>query len=186
MSESIRSFLAIDVDKRLLKKINDVEDDFKQIDANVKYVNIKNMHLTLKFFGNIDLNMADKISQSVKKVLSNHKPFDIHIKGSGAFPNMSRIKVLWIGLEENPELIKLQKDLDSEFNKLGFDLERNYKSHLTIGRMKNAKNKNLVKDKLKEYKNHDIGQMTVSKISLKKSTLTPQGPIYEDIEVFEL
>ena len=72
MSESIRSFLAIDVDKRLLKKINDVEDDFKQIDANVKYVNIKNMHLTLKFFGNIDLNMADKISQSVKKVLSNH------------------------------------------------------------------------------------------------------------------
>ncbi len=61
MSESIRSFLAIDIDADLLDKIKTVEDEFKKIDANIKYVNIENMHLTLKFFGNIDLNMIDKI-----------------------------------------------------------------------------------------------------------------------------
>ncbi|WP_295722626.1 RNA 2',3'-cyclic phosphodiesterase [uncultured Methanobrevibacter sp.] len=186
MSESIRSFLAIDINAELLEKIKNVEDEFKQIDANIKYVNMKNMHLTLKFFGNIDLNMVDEISVKVKEVLNKYQPFDIYIKGSGAFPNAKRIKVIWIGLEEEQTLKKLQKDLDGEFNKLGFDLEKNYKSHLTIGRMKNAKNKNLIQEKLQDFKDYDIGNMTVSKIALKKSTLTPQGPIYEDIEVFEL
>ena len=186
MSESIRSFLAIDIDADLLDKIKTVEDEFKKIDANIKYVNIENMHLTLKFFGNIDLNMIDKIQCSVKKVINEHKPFKINIKGSGAFPNTKQIKVIWIGLEENKDLIKLQKNLDNEFNKLGFNLERNYKSHLTIGRMKNGKNKNLIQDKIKEYEDYTIGSMTVKKIALKKSTLTPQGPIYENIEVFKL
>ena len=186
MSESIRSFLAIDIDADLLDKIKTVEDEFKKIDANIKYVNIENMHLTLKFFGNIDLNRIDKISCSVKKVINEHKPFKINIKGSGAFPNTKQIKVIWIGLEENNDFITLQKNLDNEFNKLGFNLERNYKSHLTIGRMKNGKNKNLIQDKIKEYEDYNIGSMTVKKIALKKSTLTPQGPIYENIEVFKL
>lgn len=186
MSNEIRSFLAIEVDSNLLKRINTIEDDFKQIDANIKYVPCKNMHFTLKFFGNIDFDMLDKISKSIEKVIKNHKPFKLNIKGSGAFPNENRIKVIWIGIEENLELIKLQKELDKEFNKLGFKLERNYISHLTIGRMKSGKNKKEVQEKIKKYKNQEIGEMTVSKIYLKKSTLTPKGPIYENIKEFTL
>lgn len=186
MSDNIRSFLAIEVDKNLLNKINTIEDDFKQIDANIKYVPSKNMHFTLKFFGNIDLEMIDRISKSIEKVIKNYKPFELKIKGSGAFPNEKRIKVIWIGIEENPELKSLQKELDHEFNKLGFNLERNYISHLTIGRMKSGRNKNQVQNKIRKYRDYEIGDMCVRKIYLKKSTLTPNGPIYENIKEFNL
>ena len=186
MSDNIRSFLAIEVDKNLLNKINTIEDDFKQIDANIKYVPSKNMHFTLKFFGNIDLEMIDKISKSIEKVIKNYEPFGLKIKGSGAFPNEKRIKVIWIGIEENPELKSLQKELDHEFNKLGFNLERNYISHLTIGRMKSGRNKNQVQNKIKKYRDYEIGDMCVRKIYLKKSTLTPNGPIYDNIIEFNL
>ena len=182
----IRSFLAIEVENVLLDKIYDIEKDFKSIDANIKYVSTNNMHFTLKFFGNIDEGMIDKISYSIEKVLENYKPFEIDICGSGAFPNENRIKVIWIGIKNNSNLKSLQKDLDVSFNRLGFELERNYVSHLTIGRMKNAKNKDLVQDKIEKYHNYEIGKMTVSSIVLKKSTLTPKGPIYENIKEFAL
>ncbi|MBR5504378.1 MAG: RNA 2',3'-cyclic phosphodiesterase, partial [Methanobrevibacter sp.] len=78
------------------------------------------------------------------------------------------------------------KDLDKEFKKLGFKKERNYISHLTIGRVKSPKNKNEIKDVINQNRNIKIGAMTVNRICLKKSTLTPQGPIYENIRVFDL
>lgn len=186
MSDKIRSFLAIEIDDELLNKINSIEDDFKTVDANIKYVPAVNIHITLKFFGNIDSNMIDKIINSVEKVTKNHKPFNINIKGSGAFPNENRIKVIWIGLTENKYLKSLQKDLDNEFSKLGFDLEKNYQSHLTIGRMRNARNKRNIQDKIEYYHDFEVGEMNVSHIVLKKSTLTSSGPIYENIKVFNL
>ena len=165
-SETIRSFLAID--------------------ANIKYVNSRNMHFTLKFFGNIDLDMAEDIGSAVEKVIKNYSSFDLNIRNCGCFPNKKVIKVLWLGLEEGSPIINLQKDLDKEFGKLGFKKERNFISHLTIGRVKSPKNKKEIRETIDKLENIEIGQMRVSKISLKKSTLTPQGPIYEDIKVFEL
>jgi 2'-5' RNA ligase len=76
--------------------------------------------------------------------------------------------------------------LDKEFARLGFDEDRKFSTHLTIGRMKSAKNKNKVKQVIEEFENIEIGEMEVSRISLKKSTLTPAGPIYDDIRIFEL
>jgi 2'-5' RNA ligase len=89
-------------------------------------------------------------------------------------------------LDEGSPIKDLQKDLDKEFRKLGFKKEKNFISHLTIGRVKSPKNKQEIRKTIEKLENIEIGQMTVSKICLKKSTLTPQGPIYEDIKVFEL
>jgi 2'-5' RNA ligase len=69
---------------------------------------------------------------------------------------------------------------------LGFDKDRKFSTHLTIGRMKSAKNKNKVKETIEEFEDVEIGEMEVDRIILKKSTLTPQGPIYEDLTIFEL
>ena len=80
----------------------------------------------------------------------------------------------------------MHDELDKEFVKLGFDKDRKFSTHLTIGRMKSAKGKNKVKSTIDEFSDVDIGEMEVDKIILKKSTLTPQGPIYEDIRIFEL
>ena len=163
-SKTIRSFLAIDLAEDLKPEIADVQKEFKKTGANIKYVPSQNMHFTLKFFGNIDENMVEEISEAVEKVIRNYSAFDLSIGGCGSFP----------------------KDLDMEFKKLGFKKERNYISHLTIGRPRNGKNKKQMKDTINSLKDLKIGTMTVSKISLKKSTLTPQGPIYEDIKVFNL
>ncbi len=184
--KTIRSFLAIELDKELVPKILDVQKNFKKTNANIKYVPSQNMHFTLKFFGNIDWDMVEDISSAVDKVLKKYSSFDLNIKNCGCFPNKKVIKVLWLGLEEGSPIKDLQKDLDKEFRKLGFKKERNFISHLTIGRVKSPKNKKEIRKAIEKLEEIEIGQMTVSRICLKKSTLTPQGPIYEDIKVFEL
>ena len=185
-SETIRSFLAIEIDQKLVPKILDVQKEFKKTNTNIKYVPSKNMHFTLKFFGNIDFDMVEDISDAVNKVIKNFSSFDLNIKNCGCFPNKNVIKVLWLGLDEGSPIINLQKDLDKEFKKLGFKKERNFISHLTIGRVKSPKNKKELRNTIEKFEDIEIGKMNVSKICLKKSTLTPHGPIYENIKVFEL
>lgn len=182
----LRAFLAIDIDEDLKAKIYKVIKEFKQIDANIKYVDLENLHLTLKFFGDIDTEGIDLLSSKISNVVNDFDSFKIKIKGCGAFPNTKRIKVIWLGLEDDEIVKKLHDELDKEFVKLGFDKDKKFSSHLTIGRMKSAKGKNKVKSTIEEFSDVEIGEMSVEKIILKKSTLTPQGPIYEDLEIFEL
>ena len=182
----IRAFLAIDLNDDLKPKINKIIREFKQIDANIKYVELQNLHFTLKFFGDIDTEGIDLISDKVEKVINDFEPFNIKIKGCGAFPNKNRIKVIWVGLDDDEILKDLHDKLDKEFNSIGFDLDKKFSSHLTIGRMMSAKGKDKVKETLEKYENIDIGSMEVTGIVLKKSTLTPNGPIYEDLIEFRL
>ena len=182
----IRAFLAIDLDDDLKPKINKIIREFKKIDTNIKYVDLQNLHFTLKFFGDIDTEGIDLIASKVEKVIEDFGPFEIKIKGCGAFPNKNRIKVIWVGLDEDEILKDLHDKLDKQFNTIGFDLDRKFSSHLTIGRMKSAKGKDKVKKTIEEYSDIDIGSMEVSAIKLKKSTLTPGGPIYDDLIEFRL
>ena len=187
MSNSeLRAFLAIDIDKKLTQKIEDLQKEFKKVNANMKYVEIENIHFTLKFFGNINEKMIDDISVATENLLKKYEPINIAIEGTGSFPNENHIKVIWLGIEENPVLIDLMKKLDVEFKKLGFKKERNYSPHLTIARMKSPKNKNEVRKKIATFNDIKIGKMNISEISLKKSELTPKGPIYSNIKTFKL
>ena len=185
MSE-IRAFLAIDLDDDLKPKINKIIKEFKQIDTKIKYVELTNLHLTLKFFGDIDKNGLKLLEDAIANVVSEFEPFKINISGCGSFPNNNHIKVIWVGIEDDSILKDLHDKLDKEFARIGFDKDRKFSTHLTIGRMKSAKNKDKVKSTIEEFSNFEIGEMEVSQISLKKSTLTPRGPIYEDISIFEL
>lgn len=182
----VRAFLAIDIDDDLKPKINKVVREFKQTDANIKYVELNNFHLTLKFFGDIDTNGLELLEDTIEKVVSEFKPFKINIKGCGAFPNNDHIKVIWVGIDEDAIIKELHDKLDNELHRLGFDKDKKFSTHLTIGRMKSGKNKSKVKTIIEESGDIEIGEMEVNKISLKKSTLTPSGPIYEDLRVFEL
>ncbi|WP_296807515.1 RNA 2',3'-cyclic phosphodiesterase [uncultured Methanobrevibacter sp.] len=182
----IRAFLAIDLDDDLKPKINKIIREFKQIDANIKYVDLQNLHFTLKFFGDIDTEGIDVLAERIENVVKDFDSFNIKIKGCGAFPNKNRIKVIWVGLDEDHILKELHDKLDKEFNSLGFDLDNKFSSHLTIGRMRSAKGKDKVKNTIESFDNVDIGSMEVNSIVLKKSTLTPSGPIYEDLIEFKL
>lgn len=182
----IRAFLAIDLDDDLKPKIHKIIKEFKQIDADIKYVDLQNLHFTLKFFGDIDTDGIDLISSKIENVIKDFDSFNIKIKGCGAFPNTNRIKVIWVGLDEDEILKNLHDRLDKEFNSIGFDLDKKFSSHLTIGRMKSAKGKADVKKTIETNKTVDIGTMEVNTIILKKSTLTPSGPIYEDLIEYRL
>ena len=182
----LRAFLAIDVDEDLKAKMYKIIKEFKQIDANIKYVDLENLHLTLKFFGDIDTEGIDLLTSKIENVVSGFDKFPIKIKGCGAFPNTNRIKVIWLGIDEDTIVKRLHDELDKEFVQLGFEKDKKFSSHLTIGRMKNAKGKDKVKSAIEKYGEVEIGEMCVDKIILKKSTLTPQGPIYEDLKIFEL
>ena len=182
----IRAFLAIDLDEDLKPKINKIIKEFKGIDAKIKYVELANLHLTLKFFGEIDTEGLDLLEQKITNTLSQFKPFTVKLKGCGAFPNKNHIKVIWIGIDEDDLIKQLHDRLDKEFVKLGFDKDKKFSTHLTIGRMKSPKNKNQIRNIIEEYEDFEIGEMEVSQISLKKSTLKPSGPVYEDLKIFEL
>ena len=182
----IRAFLAVDLDDDLKPKINRIIKEFKKTDASIKYVDLANLHLTLKFFGDIDIEGIDLLSQRISDVVSDFEPFSIKIKGCGAFPNTNRIKVIWVGLEDDAILKDLHDRLDAEFEKLGFELDRKFSSHLTIGRMRSGKNKDKVKSAIDSFGDVEIGEMNVDRIILKKSTLKPSGPIYDDVKIFEL
>lgn len=182
----VRAFLAIDLDDDLKPKIYRIIKEFKKIDTKIKYVELENLHLTLKFFGEIDSEGLGLLEKTIDDVISDFEPFDVKIKGCGAFPNNSHIKVIWIGIEGDEIIRKLHDKLDKEFARLGLDKDKKFSTHLTIGRMKSAKNKAKVKSTIEEFSEVEIGNMKVTSISLKKSTLTPSGPIYEDLKVFEL
>ena len=182
----LRAFLAIDVDEDIKAKMYKIIKEFKQIDANIKYVDLENIHLTLKFFGEIDSEGIELLSSKIESVVSNFDKFTIKIKGCGAFPNTNRIKIIWLGIDGDEVIKQLHDELDKEFVKIGFDKDKKFSSHLTIGRMRNAKGKNKVKSTIEEFSEVEVGQMDVDRIILKKSTLTPAGPIYEDLKTFEL
>ena len=183
---NIRAFLAIDLDEDLKPKINTLMKDFKKIDTKIKYVELVNLHLTLKFFGDIDEEGLKLLEDAISNVVEDFKPFNIHIKKCGSFPNKNRINVIWVGIDDDTILKQLHDRLDEEFSKLGFDKDKKFSTHLTIGRMKTSKNKQEVRQTIEDNENIEIGEMEVNKITLKKSTLTPSGPIYEDLKVFEL
>ncbi|MDR2831233.1 MAG: RNA 2',3'-cyclic phosphodiesterase [Methanobrevibacter sp.] len=181
----LRTFLAIDIDENLIANILDIQREFKSTKADVKYVSKENLHLTLKFFGDVDESMLSKISKVVKETLLGFKPIKLDFSGLGAFPSDNHVNVIWIGVFENNELLNLVNRLNKGFNGLGFKEEKNFKSHLTIGRMRNSRNKNEVKDIIHNFKGFEVGVMEVFKLSLKKSDLTPAGPVYSDLEIFE-
>lgn len=181
-----RAFLAIDLKSEFKPQINEIIEDFKTLNTNVKYVEVENLHFTLKFFGDVDEGEIAEISEVVKDTLKEFKPFTLKIQGCESFPNLNHIKVIWIGSENNPILNDLHDKLDEGFSKIGFKKDSRFSTHLTIGRMKSAKNKNQVKEKLLDYKDIEIGEMSISSVALKKSTLTPNGPIYENIKIFNI
>lgn len=141
MAEEHRCFLAIDIDPHLVQKIEEVQKEFKQTHNDVKYVEKENLHFTLKFFGNMTKNKIVSIKEAINTVLTkiksssidnnhdanNQAKTELAIEGIGTFPNKNYMKVLWIGTKNNSFLTNLQKELDLEFEKLGFKKKKTLK-----------------------------------------------------------
>ena len=176
----IRSFLAIELPKPILRKIEEVQGDLRLTHADVRWVSPEKIHLTLKFFGNIEESRVDPIVKSIEKPVKNTLPFSLKVQGVGAFPQMKNPRVIWMGLvEEREALSSLQKQIEAQLEEIGFQPEdRSFHPHLTLGRMRSSRGKGDLVGRIEKHKEEEFGDLQVERVVLFKSDLKPTGPIY--------
>ena len=176
----IRCFIAVDISKN-----TNIEKLLKEIEksgAIVKLVELKNIHITLRFLGDINENIVYKIEDILKNALINIKPFKIELDGVGVFPNINYIKIIWIGIKKTEILEEIFNRINKEINLIVPDNKmQKFKPHITIGRVKSAKNKEKILNIIKKYENKKFSEILIKTIKLKKSELTSKGPIYSDL-----
>ena len=184
----IRSFLAIELPKPILGKIEEVQGDLRSTHADVRWVSPEKIHLTLKFFGNIEESRIDLIFKSITEPVRDALPFSVRVRGAGAFPSMKNPRVIWMGLADGKEmLISLQKRIEDRLEKIGFEPEdRPFQPHLTLGRMKSSRGKEELAKRMEKYTEEDFGNFQVERVVLFKSDLRPSGPIYTLLKVLRL
>jgi len=180
-----RGFIAIDV--KPFSKIIDFENEIKKTGCNIKLVEPENIHITLKFLGDTQETIINDIEKILKASTVEIKPFEIKLKGTGVFPNQNYIKVIWIGLKNTDPITKIVKNIDTPLSEIGFQREkREFSPHLTIARVKTAKNKESLIRVIENFDNIEFGDINVDTIKLKKSELTSKGPIYSTLKEIKL
>ncbi|MCU0851167.1 MAG: RNA 2',3'-cyclic phosphodiesterase, partial [Candidatus Thermoplasmatota archaeon] len=139
----------------------------------------ENIHITLKFLGDTQETMIDAIEQCMKDSVATVKPFQITLRGTGVFPNKNYIKVIWLGIQDDGQIEPIAQVLEEGLASLGFKTEkRGFSAHLTIGRIRTAKNKEKLLATLEHHRDDEFTTQEVHSIVLKKSELTQSGPIY--------
>lgn len=182
--ERIRSFIAIELPREVKYELAQLGS--KLMDARhpfVKWVDIENVHLTLKFLGNVPGNQISEITEAIKEAVHGISPFRLEISGLGAFPKMAQPRVIWVGISgETGKLLDLQQRMDSKLVPLGFAREKqSFVPHLTLARVRDNASLSDRKDfgrLLSSTKFESRCHITVNSINLMKSQLRPEGPVY--------
>lgn len=172
----MRIFVAVEVtDIHVLENIKKIQSNL-QIKA--KPVEIHNLHFTLFFIGEVSEDVANKIKVNLSKI--KFSPFKVNFEGLGAFPKPSFPRVIWIGTDRisGESLTLLAKNVEDALIPLGFKSDKPFKPHLTIFRVKSKLGN--ISEKM-ALLNSNYGMQNVTELKLKKSELTPNGPIYSDL-----
>ncbi|MBT3241264.1 MAG: RNA 2',3'-cyclic phosphodiesterase [Chloroflexi bacterium] len=184
---AIRSFIAIELPAELQKSLQTVHDHlFEELKGlPIRWVPIPNIHITLKFLGDVSENNIPMINEIIQKAASNSKPLDITAGGFGIFPNVTRPRVIWVGIKAPEELFKLQARTEIETSKMGYSPDqRKFNPHLTMGRVsRNATIQEIrtASNIFRKQKFGFIGAAKINSISLYQSKLSPKGAIYKKL-----
>ena len=179
--EKIRSFIAVEIPEKVRSEITRMLSKFSQEDTGARWVKHDNLHITLLFLGEVTPDFIKQVVNELETIARTQKNFEMSFKNIGAFPSQRSPRIIWIGVERGEaEIIDLQSKIELSFTKIGYKPEqRKFHPHLTIGR---------VKFKFDNPKVFEVGYKSeifpVKSVVLFKSTLAPQGPIYEKINEF--
>ncbi len=182
--EKIRCFVALDIPREAINNIKEIQRLIKKKNLFIgKFTEPENLHLTLKFLGEINNSKIKKVKDRLKKI--TFKDFEAQLEKAGAFSSRynSYVKVIWIKLI-GKGIFNLQKQIDENLKDL-FRPEFRFMSHITLARVKKTFDKKILNEYLKKIKPKKI-KFKVDKFFLKKSRLSPEGPIYKDIKKYNL
>ena len=182
--ELIRSFIAIELPDELEARLKQLEDQLKsRRQTDVKWVDPSGIHLTLKFLGEVPAEKTEEIAAAIVEAARGILPFRLETKELGAFPNLKRVQVVWLGVGgELDKLAQLQQNIETNLEILGFEREaRSFTPHLTLARLRqyaSPEERQALGEIIAKSKFEPPYAFKVESISLMKSQLTPQGAIY--------
>ena len=185
MPDTIRSFIAFEIDNAsVLERISTIQKLLSELNVDVRLVKPENIHITLRFLGNIKINTIKDIFEFMKNV--QFTPFDVNIDGIGVFPNLRYPRVIWAGITQGTnQLSSISMQLNKQLRTKGFISDsRSFSPHITFARIKSGKNKSEISKYINEYINFKFGIVRAECLVLKKSELTPKGAIYSTIKSY--
>lgn len=187
----IRAFIAIELPQEIQFHLGEIQQQI--IDRRihcVRWVSPRNIHLTLQFLGDTPAAKLGALGQELQSVIAAQESFSIQIQGLGAFPNPRRPRVIWVGLQAPSDLATLQKLIEKTVQKTGLIIDnRDFSPHLTIGRVKRDVSPGELQDLnviLNEMKVGFLGTVMATTVTLFRSDLRPEGPIYTSLAHFPL
>jgi 2'-5' RNA ligase len=176
-SPKIRCFIAILLSDEIKEKAVEIQSRLRKANADVKWVERENLHITLRFLGEIEEAKVEKVKRLMEEVAGRFSPQKLVFKGVGAFPDLRRPRVVWIG-GEGDSLSKIAEELERGIREIGIPPEKPFSFHLTLGRVRSPRNLGQLTRLMGEVGDVHIGEMTAEKITLMRSILLPQGPQY--------
>ncbi|MBN2831455.1 MAG: RNA 2',3'-cyclic phosphodiesterase [Candidatus Omnitrophica bacterium] len=187
----MRTFIAIALPKDIKERLTSIQDKLKKCGADIKWASPENIHLTLMFLGEVSRDKLNSVIKTTEEIMQDKFQFKIRLSTLGVFPNTKHPKVIWAGVEEGDREIRaLNYSLKEKIEKLGMPKEENkFSSHITLGRTKSLTNKDALIDLLNSLKDEfckERSEFIAGKITVFKSTLTPNGPVYEALKEISL
>jgi len=183
----MRTFVAIDFSPQIRGKIGEIIEYFKTQtpDYALKWVEPQNLHMTIKFLGEVSEGHLRTIKDVLSDTLEGRSAFEIEVTGMGMYPSGQKPRVIWLGVEGSETLKDIHKSLDQALQKASIPPDkRGLSPHLTIARVRRNVETLIVQDigkTLSQFKIDSLGKCTIDRIVLYKSTLTPSGPIYDPL-----
>ena len=183
MSKSIRTFVAFEFPEKIIAWIGNIQEELRAYGLGIRWVPPQNIHLTLKFLGDIKESDVEKVGQAMFESAGRFAPLPMTAKGIGAFPGFKRPRVIWIGVSgQINDLIALQRTLDDNLNAIGFPKEnRPFKGHLTLGRVKDRIDPKELLKALQAFSGFESEPFVIDKLILFKSDLKPSGAVYSKL-----
>jgi 2'-5' RNA ligase len=183
----LRAFVAIKLAPQIIEQIDAAIAKLRTSMAGVHWIDTDNVHLTLKFLGNIEASQVEPIERALAARLKVFSRFTINAKGLGVFPGVRRPRVLWVGIDQ-PRLAELALSVEAALVPLGFAPEqRGFQPHLTIGRFRQFESSaKQLSGQLERWKNQPFGSCDVREVTLFQSLLKPDGALHNPLRTIAL
>ena len=188
MPETLRTFIAIELPETVVAFVIRIQETLKSYRFKIRWVQPENMHLTLKFLGDIKREGRVKIEDAISDAAKDYGSMQFSVKGMGVFPSVKKPRVVWCGLKgDTASLADLQGRLDEKLIDVGFSKEkRPFKGHLTLGRAKGPVSPGKIIDAMKEISGFESKPFQVEAIALISSDLKPSGAVYTRLKSISL